>query len=308
MYHVIEIILLGAFFLAFLIFFNRYLRIRQEISQLENELEKSISQDRPSALYTKAGNNTEQLTYQINQLLMRYQRERIDLSHEQTLRKQLIANLSHDLKTPLAGIIGYLEAIDSELVSGAEKKEYLETALNKSYDLKHRIRELFELVRIDANEEDFQFEKVAIDETLRQIAIEFVPKLEASLFQYEFDIVDKSCPIQTDIKAFKRIMQNLIGNVFDHASRGKYLAIKAYPAHHNMIIEVIDHGGGIADKDARYIFDRLYQGDEARLNHGGLGLAITCELVNKLNGTISLAVNTPQKTIFKLSFPLENVN
>lgn len=304
LYNAIGLLIAGVFLLAFLIFILKYIHLKKEISELENKMEQLIRDSSIQYLYTQTGSNTENLTYQINQLLNRYQKESIALNHEQITRKQLISNLSHDLKTPLAGIIGYLEAIDNELVNDGEKKEYLETALNKSYNLKHRISELFELVRIDADELVFQLERVEVGEQLRLIAIDFVPRLEKELFQYEFEIFDEPHYIQADVKAFGRIMQNLIGNVFDHAACGKYLAIDSYAIKNSIIIDITDHGSGISEKNAKYIFDRLYQADEARSNHGGLGLAITYELVKRMNGNIILAENTPEKTVFRLTFPV----
>lgn len=294
----------GILFLAILFFSVKYIHLKEEISQLENKMEQLIRDKSIKYLYTKTGSNVENLTYQINQLLNRYQNESIALNHEQITRKQLISNLSHDLKTPLSGIIGYLEAIENELVGDIEKKEYLETALKKSYDLKHRISELFELVRIDADEVLLQLERVDVGERLRLIAIDFMPRLEEELFQYEFEIFDETHYFQADVKAFDRIMQNLIENVFDHAAYGKYLAIVSYIKNNSVIIDIIDHGGGISKNHAKYIFDRLYQADEARSNHGGLGLAITFELVKRMNGDIILAENTKEKTVFRLTFPI----
>jgi Signal transduction histidine kinase len=297
-------ILAAVSFVAFLFFFVKYVMLKREIIQMENKIEQLLNDNSVHYLYTKTGVKTENLTYQINQLLNRYQNETIALNHEQTTRKQLISNLSHDLKTPLAGIIGYLEAIENEMVDKDEQKEYLETALKKSYDLKHRISELFELVRIDADELILQLEKVEIGEQLRMAAIEFVPRLEEELFQYEFKIFDEPYFILVDQKAFGRIIQNLIGNVFDHANKGKYLAINAFVEDKSIMIDVIDHGGGIAEKNVKYIFERLYQADEARMNHGGLGLAITYELVKRMNGSITLVENTTDKTVFRLIFPM----
>lgn len=304
LYDAMGLLFAGIFFLAFLFFRVKYIHIKEEISQLENKMEQLICGNSIKYLYTKTGSNVENLTYQINQLLNRYQNESIALNHEQITRKQLISNLSHDLKTPLAGIIGYLEAIENELVGGSEKMEYLETALKKSYDLKHRIGELFELVRIDANEVVFQLERVEVGEHLRTIAIDFMPRLEAELFEYEFEIFDEPHYVQLDVKAFGRIMHNLIGNVFDHAASGKYLAIASYVTENSIFIDIIDHGGGISESHTKYIFDRLYQADEARCNHGGLGLAITYELVKRMHGNIILAENTEEKTVFRLIFPM----
>ena len=270
---------------------------------MEKDLKQQLNENGIQNLYAKAGTDTEELTYQINQLLDRCRMETVILNQEQISRKQLISNLSHDLKTPLAGIIGYLEAFENGIVREEEKSEYLEIALKKSYALKHRISELFELVRIDAEELILQPEKIDVQEQLRLIAIGFVPKLEEAGFQYEFEIAEGPDYILADAKAFDRIIQNLVGNVLDHADSGKYLAICSVVQQNSIVIDVVDHGGGIAEKDTQYIFDRLYQADEARHSHGGLGLSITNELVKRMNGSIALAENTEKETIFRLTFP-----
>ncbi|BCN29254.1 sensor histidine kinase [Anaeromicropila herbilytica] len=302
-YDVLYILCAGILLLSFLILMFKYIRLRREIRELEHKMEYLITDSSIHYLYTKEGRDTETLTYQINQLLNRYQNEKIALSREQTARKQLISNISHDLKTPLAGIIGYLEAIENNLVKGEEQSEYLGIALHKSYDLKQRISELFELVRIDADEIQFQIEKVEIGELLRLIAIEFSPRLEEESFEYDFNILEQPHYMKVDVKAFIRMIQNLVDNVLEHANCGKYLGISSNIVNDTIVIDIIDHGGGIAKKDSKYIFDRLYQADEARSNHGGLGLAITYELVNRMGGSISLYENTKEKTVFRLIFP-----
>ncbi|WP_322020056.1 sensor histidine kinase [Clostridium butyricum] len=240
----------------------------------------------------------------INQLMDSYQKERITVNREQMARKQLLANISHDVRTPLASVIGYLEAVILGVVHNTEKDVYLDIALKKSYDLKQRVDLLFELVRLDANEIHFNREKSDICELVRSVIIDFIPIVEKNDIILQVKIPDKEYFADVDVSAFTRVVQNLIRNALTHGKSGFYLGVKVYLQGKNVCIDIIDHGDGISKKDITFIFDRLYQGDTSRTQNGGLGLAIVYEIIKKMEGTISVDSNESKYTVFTVQLPL----
>ncbi|MNO35481.1 Sensor histidine kinase YycG [compost metagenome] len=282
----------------------RQWQTRKRIKEMESILEKVLDGNNKLYLFTMPGTETANLSLQINQLMESYQKERILVNREQQARKQLLANLSHDVRTPLASVIGYLEAVIGELVHGNERELYLQTALQKSYDLKRRIDQLFELVRLDANEIQLKEKKLDICELVRGVVIEFVPLLEKGHFDVETQIPHEEYLVKVDPSAFIRVIQNLIRNVLIHGKSGCYLGIHVYAENEYVCVDVVDHGNGIAAQDMEFIFDRLYQGDSARTEHGGLGLAIAYELMKKMGGNINVNSLPSSQTVFKLQLPL----
>lgn len=282
----------------------RQWQTRKRIKEMESILEKVLDGNNKLYLFTMPGTETANLSLQINQLMESYQKERILVNREQQARKQLLANLSHDVRTPLASVIGYLEAVIGELVHGHERELYLQTALQKSYDLKRRIDQLFELVRLDANEIQLKEENLDICELVRGVVIDFIPLLEKNRFDVETQIPYEEYFVKVDPSALNRVIQNLIRNVLIHGKSGCYLGIHVYAENEHVCVDVVDHGNGIAAQDMEFIFDRLYQGDAARTEQGGLGLAIAYELMKKMGGNINVSSLPSSQTVFKLQLPL----
>lgn len=289
---------------AFIIIVNKYMRIHKHINEITDVLKEVLKGNNNLHLFSYNGDKTAQLSLLINQLMDSYQKERITVNREKMARKQLLANISHDVRTPLASVIGYLEAVILGVVHNTEKDVYLDIALKKSYDLKQRVDLLFELVRLDANEIHFNREKSDICELVRSVIIDFIPIVEKNDIILQVKIPDKEYFADVDVSAFTRVVQNLIRNALTHGKSGFYLGVKVYLQGKNVCIDVIDHGDGISKKDITFIFDRLYQGDTSRTQNGGLGLAIAYEIVKKMGGTISVDSKESKYTVFTVQLPL----
>lgn len=274
---------------------------KHQIREIENTLDEVIKGNNSLQLFTNPTNELGSLVIHINRLIDSYRQQHRLSTREENARKQLLSNLSHDVRTPLASVIGYLEAIEKGLPTEQEKTDYLNTAISKAYALKERVDQLFELVRLDADEVIFRFEPVDIHELTRNSLIDFIPLLEQQKFQVEMDIPDDEFIIITDMAAVTRILQNLIRNAITHGGSGKYLGMHIYSESGNAFIEVTDRGKGISRTDLPYIFDRLYQGNHSRSTQGGLGLTIAKELSQKLGGDVSVkSLNDATTFIFSL--------
>lgn len=255
-------------------------------------------------IVAKSSDMTANICYKINEIVMSNKEQFIKLQNTERAYKQLMTSLSHDVRTPLTTLIGYLDAIHNEIVTGEEKDNYIEIARKKAYNLKNFVDILFEWLKLDSGERIFHFQKVDINELSRNIILEWIPQLEQQHFSYEFTIQDEELFLNLDISAYTRILNNLIQNVITH-SEGNHIDIKVVAKNQWAIISVSDNGKGISPLNLPYIFERLYKCDVSRSTKGnGLGLSIVQELVKSHKGSIDVSSIANNLTTFTVTLPL----
>ena len=254
-------------------------------------------------ILTGESDMTKQICYDINEIAISNQSRLIQQRQADQAYKRLMTSLSHDVKTPLASLVGYLEAIEHGLVTGQEKDEYIHIASDKAHRLKDFVTALFEWVKLDAGEQIFHFEQFDLHELTRNIMADWIPILENNHFTYDIDIPETECFLRLDPNAFTRILNNLLQNVMIH-SEGDKVSLSISKTDEQAKIIIADNGKGISSDDLPHIFERMYQCDHSRASKGnGLGLAITKELVSIHKGKIT-AVSTPDNgTIFTIFLP-----
>lgn len=250
------------------------------------------------------GELTAPIVYEINDIVSSYEKELAALRRAEETNKQLMTSLSHDVRTPLTTLIGYLDAVHKGIVTGREKEEYTETARRKAYDLKEYIDGLFDWFKLNSDEFVLNPQVVEAAELTRNLLIDWIPVLEDQQIAYNLDIPERPLRVRLDADAYGRILNNLIQNVVAH-SRATEICISVSRQDRDIELLVSDNGIGMGKQDLQHIFERLYKCDQGRSEKGsGLGLAITHQLVGKMGGTI-IATSTPGKgTTFSLRFPL----
>lgn len=246
---------------------------------------------------------TKQICYDINEIAMNGQLQLIQQKQSEQAYKRLMTSLSHDVKTPLASLVGYLEAVEASLVSGEEKNEYIHVAYDKAQHLKHFVEALFEWVKLDAKEQIYHFELGDLNELTRNILADWVPVLENHGFEYDIDIPETESMTRIDPNAYTRILNNLLQNAVSH-SGGNRIFLRVDDGVQQARIIISDNGPGISPTDLPYIFERMYQGDQSRSAKGnGLGLSITKELVAAHKGTITADSTPGAGTTFTITLP-----
>lgn len=277
--------------------------INEQISFIRDVLEDIKTGNLNRRVLVQEKDITKQICYDINQIAMDSQSQLIRQKQSEQAYKRLMTSLSHDVKTPLSSLVGYLEAVESGLVSGEEKDEYIHVAFEKSQHLKHFVENLFEWVKLDSGEQVFHFEILDLNELSRNLIADWISVLENNFFEYEIDIPEEEYLIRIDVNAYTRILNNILQNTILH-SNGDKMMLRVLEDQQHIKIIISDNGKGITSENLPHIFERLYQCDKSRSAKGnGLGLAITKELVNAHKGTIT-ANSTPNKgTEFIISFP-----
>ena len=278
-------------------------RVREQLSIIEEALEDIKSGNPNRRVLARKSDMTKRICFAINEIAVENQSQLLKQKQSEQAYKRLMTSLSHDVKTPLASLVGYLEAIENGLVSGKEKETYTHVALEKSYHLKQFVESLFEWVKLDAKEQIFYFELCDFNELTRNIAAEWVPTLEHSHFEYDFDIPEEEYFLRIDPHAYTRILNNLFQNALMH-SGGNKLSLQLSENEQQVKIIISDNGKGIPPSDVPHIFERMYQCDHSRSAGGnGLGLSIAAELVSAHNGKISADSKLDIGTIFTILFP-----
>ena len=160
--------------------------------------------------------------------------------------------------------------------------------LAKENDIKEFVESLFEWVKLDAGEQVYHFEQLDFNELSRNIMADWIPTLENSHFEYDIDIPENEYFMKIDVRAYIRILNNLIQNILTH-SGGNKLTLRITENESQAQIAVTDNGIGISTSNLPHIFERMYQCDDSRLADGnGLGLAIVKELVIAHKGEIKV--------------------
>ena len=234
---------------------------------------------------------------QINRLLIDRQKIRADFKREEISSKKMLANISHDIKTPLTVILGYLEIMRLNHADNEMLKK-VETKANQVMNL---INQFFTLAKLESGDTNINLGKVNINEICRENVLEFYDILLQKDFDVDLFIPETAIFVQGEKEALQRILYNLLSNVIRYGSDGKYLGVFLRQDKSNVYIDVVDKGKGIEQEFASNVFDRLYTMEDSRnreIQGNGLGLTIAKNLARQLEGDIFLDSIPNVKTTF----------
>lgn len=237
---------------------------------------------------------------QINRLLIDRQKIRADFKREEISSKKMLANISHDIKTPLTVILGYLEIMRLNHADNEMLKK-VETKANQVMNL---INQFFTLAKLESGDTNINLGKVNINEICRENVLEFYDILLQKDFDVDLFIPETAIFVQGEKEALQRILYNLLSNVIRYGSDGKYLGVFLRQDKGNVYIDVVDKGKGIEQEFASNVFDRLYTMEDSRnreIQGNGLGLTIAKNLAKQLEGDIFLDSIPNVKTTFTVS-------
>ena len=252
---------------------------------------------------------TAPLVYVLNDIVVSYENRLAAYRQTEETNKQLMTSLSHDVRTPLTTLIGYLDAVHKGIATGEERDDCVETARHKAYDLKEYIDVLFDWFKLNSDEFAMEIRTVEIVELTRNILIDWIPIFEDKQIEYTIDISEKPFRTKLDPDGYMRILNNLVQNVVSHSQADRIeISVSGQDEDKSgnyIVIRLADNGLGIEKEDLKHIFERLYKCDKGRSEKGsGLGLSIVRQLVEKMNGTITAESTPGQGTAFTITFPL----
>ena len=285
------------------VWLTQLIAVRRQLKEMAEALSDIQAGNGNRKILAPRNDLTAELSYKLNEIVYCYEQQIYKLKAEDEATRQLMTSLSHDIRTPLTTLIGYLDAVHKGIAGPEEHGNYIETARLKAHSLKEYIDLLFDWFKLNSNEFTLSSEKIQLTELTRNILINWIPVFEENQIQYDIDIPEKPVFIHADPDGYERIINNLIQNVIKHSHASK-ITIEISKKESNITIQIEDNGIGIDQADLPYIFERLYKCDKGRSDKGsGLGLSIARQLTEKMNGWIDVTSKSDHYTAFIIYFP-----
>ncbi|NMP16388.1 HAMP domain-containing sensor histidine kinase [Thalassotalea sp. Y01] len=251
-------------------------------------------------------NEIQQLGCQFRLLVQKIDHQLRELTANDQQRRELLSHLSHDLRTPLTAMQGYIEtlAIRDKQLTDDKRQEYMAIVLRNSKQLNMLIDQIFELAHLDTGQVSLDWESFNIGELLHDIAAKF--HLQAEKHSVAIHIEPPQCQlsVHSDIGKLDRILTNLIENALRHSFAGGTISIEVENLGNDVQVSVIDTGTGIKKEEIAYIFEPRYRASNAIDNehkHNGLGLAISKRLLKLLSIDIKVYSELGKGTRFVLT-------
>lgn len=232
------------------------------------------------------------------------------LKHNDNSRRELIANVSHDLRTPLASLQGYLETLLLKHGSLTEPEilEYIQTAYENSQRLQKLISELFELASLENNDATLHFEAFSMSELAQDVSQKFKLHAENKGIKLETKIPEMPAFVSADIGLIQRVLENLIDNAIKYTPKGGEIEIELNICDSKIATIIRDTGQGISKYDALHVFERFYRVEKHRDQDGsGLGLAIVKRIMQLHDSSISVSPAPNKGTIFSFDLPCASI-
>lgn len=243
-----------------------------------------------------------ELAAQINRLLENHLKVKADYRRAEIASKKMLSNISHDIKTPMTVILGYLEIMR---INGKSTDELLGKIEQKAENVMELINQFFTLAKLESGDMAMELSKIDICEICRESILDFYEILTSNDFQVDIDVPELFIYIQGNKDAVQRILFNLVSNVVRYGADGKYLGVFLRADEKSVYIDVTDKGKGIDKQFANSVFDRLFTLEDSRnrnIQGNGLGLTIAKNLALQLGGDITLESTPYEKTTFTVRF------
>ncbi|NBJ94302.1 sensor histidine kinase [bacterium 1xD42-62] len=295
------VLIIGIVFVGWAIFTVR--RVKKQILEMSDALEDIKNGNGNRRILAETHELVAPLAYKMNDIVLSYE-SRLSVYHQtEEANRQLMTSLSHDVRTPLTTLIGYLDAVHRGIATGKERDDYIETARRKAHDLKEYIDVLFDWFKLGSNEFSMNIVAADLTELTRNALTCWIPIFEDTQIDFAIHIPEQPFRVRIDPDGYMRILNNLIQNVLSH-SHGDKIEIALSQQNGKIKILLSDNGVGIDKEDLKHIFERLYKCDKGRSEKGsGLGLSIVHQLVEKMNGTITAQSIPGEGTAFTILFP-----
>jgi signal transduction histidine kinase len=248
------------------------------------------------------------LAQTFNQMAERLQETAYKQQELDSLRRELIAWVSHDLQTPLASIRAIIEALKDGMVEDPEMvQRYLVTAQRDIRYLSAMIDDLFQLAQIDAGGLQLNREPASLSDLVSDTLESFSEIASQQGIRLEGAVAPGCDPISIDVQRIGRVLNNLVRNALQHTPQGGAVQLSAFPTSGQVCVEVTDTGEGINPEDIPHLFERFYRGDKSgnrQTGGAGLGLAIAKGIVEAHDGKIFVESEHGKGSRFYFFLPL----
>lgn len=284
---------------------------QKRLRELHQQLKEILDADSGERVMVFTDNKEMmELAAQINRLLEEKAKTEADFRRSEISSRKMLSNISHDMKTPMTVIKGYLEIMRTreeaalEAKKGTEAREnlqMLEKAEQKAESLMELIDSFFSLAKIEAGDMELALSGLDVCELCRESVLDFYEILTEADFEVEIGLPEAAVYALANREALQRILSNLISNVIRYGSEGKYLGIFLRTDEQSAYIDVVDKGKGIDSAFAQSVFERLFTMEDSRsrsVQGNGLGLTIAKRLAEQMGGELTLKSEPYVRTAF----------
>lgn len=254
------------------------------------------------------GDEIDRLEHAISAMAGRMAEQVKKLQANDVQRRELIANVSHDLRTPLASMRGYLETVllKQGTISVEEQRNYIEVAAKQSERLAKLVANLFELTKLEVSEDALNSEPFSVAELAQDVVQKFELPAAQKDVTVSAEITGAIPMVIGDISLIERVLENLIDNALRHCTSRAAIRVRVQRVHDQVEVKVTDTGTGIAAEDLPKVFDRFYQSERNQGGNSGagLGLAITKRILDIHGAHIKVESVLGSGTTFRFSLPI----
>jgi two-component system OmpR family sensor kinase len=256
-----------------------------------------------------SGDEIDMLVSTFREMARRIEAQVKSMKKSDSLRRELVANVSHDLRTPLATLQGYMETLlmKNGALSPEERRSYLDTALSHCRRLGKLVSDLFELAKLEAQDTRVRPEPFSLGELVQDVMQKFRLRAEDKKIRVVTNISIGVPLVYGDIGLIERVIENLIDNALRHTPEEGTVSVVLNAEKEVVTVEVSDTGPGIPEEEVPRIFERFYQLDKSRRSkagHSGLGLAISKQILELHGSSIQVKSRLHMGTTFSFSLPV----
>ena len=277
--------------------------LTQPLRELSTAMETFESEDPGVRIAVRSRDEIGELGRSFNDMADRITEQVQTVRKADRLRREMVENISHDLRTPLASLQGYLETclLKEETLAPEQRRDYLETALRNTERLNRLVEDLFQLARFDAGEVALQMESFSLAELVQDVTHKFQPKAAQRGIELAVRSPQDLPAVTADLGLIERVLDNLVDNALSYTQPGGKVSVSLTEQARAVEVRVADTGAGIPKEDLPRIFDRFYRVEKSRGQQSGgtgLGLAITKRILDLHRSVIQVRSRPDVGTVF----------
>jgi signal transduction histidine kinase len=279
---------------------------RRRLRQLEEATTRVGAGDLSARAPEHGGDEVADLARAFNRMASELASRAAALEQSDQARRQLLADVSHELMTPLTAMRGYIETLSMPALSadGATRERYLRIVDEETRRLEHIIGDLLDLARLEGGGPEMRIDSVSIESLFGRVAARHERELAERRISMPIRIEPGAEIVPGDPDRLEQALQNLAGNALRYTSDGGEIALSAAPRGTSIVLTVRDSGTGIPESQLPLIFDRFYKADSSRrrgTNGSGLGLSIVKAIIERHGGTIT--ARNDGGAVFEITLP-----
>lgn len=282
------------FIFSFVYVLTRLVLLKKEIKSSTRQLNE-LNKDKTATKVTISyfDRDFEKLAKEINNQIDLTKKANAEKRISENELKQAISYISHDIRTPMTSILGYIQLLEADNITPETRKEYTSTIKNSAGRLKVLLEDFFELSIIEQVDYPVKIEKMKLNHVIVEVLVGFYEEFHKKGLEPTIEIPNDDMIIITDSSAVKRVIENLIVNAIKH-SNGQ-ITIRLEKADSSVKLTISNSVSHLNELNVQHMFDRFYKADQTRTGKGtGLGLPIAKSLMEKMNGTLTAELKENQ--------------